>query len=334
MIKVLYISNFKPDVGGISGQIQILMENLDPQRVTTEIFNTKGNFVRRFISFFSLLVKGVSFDVFHIHGCSYWGGFFPIIIGTIVGKILSKRIIITYHGGDAEKFFTKYPRITVFFLKKANKIIVLSAYLESIFQKSGLAVEVIPNVLNYMKVIDFRKKTLTPRFICIRALRPLYNIPCIIDAFEIIKKNYSEATLTLLGDGSQREDLEEYVKSKGLNGVFFIGRVENAKVNEYLQNADIMLSSPRIDNMPVSILEGFKAGNLVISSNVGGVPYIIEHGFNGLLFESNTPSDLAEKALFALKNQNKSLQMIENARLSLIKYTWEAVEEKFYALYV
>ena len=46
--------------------------------------------------------------------------------------------------------------------------------------------------------------------------------------------------------------------------------------------------------MQVSVLEGFNAGLLVISSNVGGVPYMIEHGRSGLVFESDKEDEMAD----------------------------------------
>ena len=94
-----------------------------------------------------------------------------------------------------------------------------------------------------------------------------------------------------------------------------------------------MLSAPRIDNMPVSVLDGFNAGLLVISSNVGGVPYMIEDEVNGLLFESNNTMALAEKMMWALSHQDESHNMIDNAKEAVKLYSWECVREKIFELY-
>ena len=85
--------------------------------------------------------------------------------------------------------------------------------------------------------------------------------------------------------------------------------------------------------MPVSVLEGFRAGLLVISSNVGGVPYMIEDGRNGLLFESDNDRQMAEKMLAAVEDPDATLWMIANARQSLEDYRWENCREKLLALY-
>lgn len=66
------------------------------------------------------------------------------------------------------------------------------------------------------------------------------------------------------------------VEQKGIKNICFCGHVDNCEIYSYLNKADIFISSPVIDNQPMSVLEAFNAGLLVISSNVGGVPYMIE----------------------------------------------------------
>lgn len=85
--------------------------------------------------------------------------------------------------------------------------------------------------------------------------------------------------------------------------------------------------------MPVSVLEGMNAGLLVISSNVGGVPYMIEDGVNGMLFESKNAEALAEKMILAVEKQEKSKAMIHEAYQGLGKYSWESVKRKLLPVY-
>ena len=85
--------------------------------------------------------------------------------------------------------------------------------------------------------------------------------------------------------------------------------------------------------MPVSLLEAMNAGLLVISSNVGGVPYMIEQGRTGLLFESGDVDALADQIEWAIDHQEESLQMIENAKKEVKKYSWNSVREQLLPLY-
>lgn len=87
------------------------------------------------------------------------------------------------------------------------------------------------------------------------------------------------------------------------------------------------------DYMPVSVLEGMNAGLLVISSNVGGVPYMIDDGVNGLLFCSKNEEALAEKMILVVEKQEKSKAMIHEAYQGLGKYSWESVKRKLLPVY-
>ena len=75
------------------------------------------------------------------------------------------------------------------------------------------------------------------------------------------------------------------------------------------------------------------AGLLVISSRVGGVPYMIEHGKTGLLFESGNADALAQEMLWALGHPDKVSHIIMQAQDDVQKYTWENVKENILNLY-
>jgi glycosyltransferase involved in cell wall biosynthesis len=149
-----------------------------------------------------------------------------------------------------------------------------------------------------------------------------------------VLKQYQEATLDILGQGSMRAELETYVQEHNLTAVRFIGQVPNDKIYDYFANASIMLSAPKIDNMPVSLLEAMNAGLLVISSRVGGVPYMIEDGKTGLLFESENCNDLADKMTWALVHPQEVNTMIIAAQKEVQKYSWEKVKKQLFKVYI
>jgi len=333
MKRILYIANFTPGRGGISGQVECLVRNLSQEdRFSVDVFSTTGGLLRRVLCFFALLRRARRYDVLHIHGCSY-RGFLPVIYGVIVGKIWGQRIMVTYHGGGAQAFFSQHPRWVRFWLMKADKRVVLSGFLKTVFDKYEMPSVVIPNIVDLRNDVYTEKEKILPKFISVRHLRELYNIPCILKAFGLVQQRFPESELVLLGDGDRRKELESYVAEHDLRNVRFMGQVPNEIIGEYLQKSDIMLSAPKEDNMPVSLLEAFSAGLLVISSNVGGVPYILEHGRTGLLFESDNDSDLAKQMFWALSHQSESLQMIRNAKEDVQKYSIDNIREQIVALY-
>lgn len=323
-MKVLLVSNYKPGTGGISGQVELLARNLAKEGIGVDIFNTKGSFIYRLKCKKLLKRKAADYDVLHIHCCSSFG-FVPAVLGVTVGNKLEKRTVLTYHGGGADEFFRKHTRLVRYYLSRTDSNIVLSGFLGEVFDKYRIPYTIIPNIIELDSSRYKERQTIKPNFISIRTLSPLYNIECILRAFKQVKLQIPEATLRIVGDGPSRASLEEMVKTEDIKDVTFVGRVDNKEIYDQLDQADILLSAPRIDNMPVSILEAFNAGLLVISSNVGGVPYMIEDGNNGLLFESDNTVKLIDKMFFAVRNKIVVKQIVANAYKSLGDYSWKAI---------
>lgn len=331
-MNVLLICNYKPKVGGISGQVDILQKMLASDGHTAEVFSTKASFLRRMLLPFKLKSTGKDFDVFHIHCCSNWG-FLPAVVGVSVGRRLGKRIVLTYHGGGGEKFFDRHPKLVRHFLTRTDANIVLSGFLAQVFEKHGLPFATIPNILELDDSRFRQREMLQPNYICTRAHEPLYNIPCILRAFRKVQSIRPEATLTLVGGGSEHENLVRMAEELGLQNVTFTGRVANEDIYTYLDRADIMLSAPTVDNMPVSVLEAMNAGLLVISSKVGGVPYMVKNNNTGLLFDSDDSDALAGKMLWAVDNQTVARAIALQGHKAVSRYRWENIKEQLYETY-
>lgn len=331
-MKILLICTYKPEVGGISGQVELLQKYLRSEGHYADIFSTKRPILQRLLLPIQLLREARGYDVLHIHCCSGWG-FLPAVIGITIGRWLKKRIVLTYHGGGGEKFFGKHPRLVHHFLTRTNTNIVLSGFLAKIFDKHHIPYTIIPNIIE-LDDSQFRlRETIRPCFICTRAHETLYNIPCILKAFQLVQKEIPEASLSLVGNGSEHENLIHFSQELNLRNVTFIGRVGNNEIYRQLDQADIFLSSPTIDNMPVSVLEAMNAGLLVISSRVGGVPYMIKNNTTGLLFESDNHEELAQKMLWAAANQTVTKAIIQQAHRAVGNYRWEIIKEKLYTVY-
>ena len=331
MKKLLLISNYTPGIGGINAQVDVLQYYLRKEGWNVNIFSTKGNPFLRLLRMLQLMCCANRYDVLHIHACSYWG-MLPVVMGVIAGKLWGKHIVITYHGGEASDYFAKHIKFVRYWLGHADKVIVLSGFLKDIFDQYDIPCEVIPNIV-VLQPQSQRKKPIAPRFVCIRHLEPLYDIPCVLRAYKQVLAHYPNATLDILGKGSLREQLEKYVMDNNLIAVRFVGQVSNQQIYEYLANADIMLSAAKVDNMPVSLLEAMNAGLLVIAGKVGGIPYMIEDGKTGLLFKSEDSADLANKILWALSNPPKTQRIVNEAQREVQKYAWKNIKHKLINIY-
>ena len=331
-MRILLICNFKPGVGGISGQVELLQRHLRDDGHTADIFSTKGSFLWRLGLLRRLRKVARNYDVLHIHCCSGWG-FLPAVVGVTIGRKQQKRVVLTYHGGGGERFFDRHPRLVRHFLTRTDQNIVLSGFLAKVFDKHNITYTVIPNIIELDGTRYRERSSVKASFICVRAHEPLYNIPCLLRALQRVQSRQPEASLTLVGSGSEHLALTQQVKQMGLRNVTFTGRVDNSEIYHHLDQADIMLSAPTVDNMPVSLLEAMNAGLLVISSNVGGVPYMVKNNSTGLLFESDNSDELASKMLWAIENPAIVHAITQQAHKAVGRYRWENIKEQLYKAY-
>jgi glycosyltransferase involved in cell wall biosynthesis len=120
-------------------------------------------------------------------------------------------------------------------------------------------------------------------------LNPVKCQDLLILAFDSIRAHFPQAHLILVGDGPARDALRALIAQLQLErSVHLIGY--QAEPERYLQVMDVFALTSSLEGLPLAILEAWAVGLPVIASAVGGVPELINHGHNGLLFQ---PGDKA-----------------------------------------
>ncbi|MFL5342130.1 MAG: glycosyltransferase family 4 protein, partial [Gemmataceae bacterium] len=107
----------------------------------------------------------------------------------------------------------------------------------------------------------------------------------LLRAVATLRCRIPEVRLLLVGDGPERDRLEHAAAELNVRDrVCFAGYQANPE--HFLQAMDIFALTSRSEGLPVSLLEAWAAGLPVVCSAVGGVPKVITHGEDGLLFPS------------------------------------------------
>ena len=111
------------------------------------------------------------------------------------------------------------------------------------------------------------------------------------------------------------------------------GRIDNAQIPALYAAADVMLNPSTVDNMPISILEAFASGVPVVSTDVGGVPFIAEDGRTALLVPARDPAQMAGAMLRILQDRPLAVRLAAAARDEVKQYAWPVVRQKWLAVY-
>ena len=281
----------------------------------------------------TLLVRVRTYDVIHVFSASYFSFVLSPTPAILVAKLYGKKVMLNYRSGEAEDHLTRWRRTALPVINLADKVVVPSGYLVEVFGRFGIRAESIANTVDLTRFRFRTRSPLRPVILSNRNLENLYNVECILRAFAIIQKRVSEARLIVAGDGSERARLESLKEGLGLKNVEFIGQVSPEQMPELYDQADIFVNASNIDNMPVSHIEAFASGLAVVTTDAGGIPYIVAHERNGLVVPCGDYEAIARSVVTLLEDASVADRLIRTACADCEKYTWSAVREEWLATY-
>lgn len=279
------------------------------------------------------------YNIIHLHG-DFMEGYF----GGKLSKKLSIPAVITIHAGLNKRLLktknTKY-------FKNISKIICVSNEIAEDLKNMGIQEEKIKIITSGVNLNEFdnadknatdklRDQYLKPIIISVGVLRINKGFYYLIDAFKIIKEKINSATLIIIGDGPEKNNLK--TQAFGISDIYFLGRQEHDKVIEYLKVADIfVLASINMANdregTPTSIMEAMAAGLPVIATKVGGSPYLIKDGISGLLVDPNSSKELAKAVLKLINNPDLISKMrVQNLKDITLK-NWPIIAKTITEIY-
>ena len=299
-------------------------------------YGTRIKYVRTIVTeltYLPLLVRELRrADVVHVFSASYASFLIAPLPAIAVAKALGKPVILNYHSGQAPDHLRR-SAIARAALARVDRNVVQSPFLHQVFARFGLDSAIIPNTIDTRRFPFRRRETFGPHLLCTRNLEALYNVGCTIRAFRLVQDRYPNATLTLVGSGSEEHILQALTRELRLTGVTFAGRVPPTEVSRFYQAADIFVQSPNIDNMPLSILEAFATGLPVVSTEAGGVPAILHHEIDGLLAPLNDHRTIAAHVSRLLEDRTLAGRLVHSAHERCRAFSWSTVREKWLEVY-
>ena len=273
-------------------------------------------------------------DVVHAFSASYWSFLLAPVPAMTVARLYRKGVILNYHSGEAEDHLSRW-RSAKPPMRLAHRIVVPSRYLVDVFAGHGLTAREIGNFVEIERY-EFRVRTEPrPVFLNNRNLEKHYNVACTLRAFARICVEEADARLILVGDGSERRNLEALAEALGVRDrVEFRGRVAPERMPFVYDEADIFLNSSDVDNVPLSIAEAFASGLPVVTTNTGGIPGMVTHDHSGLLVPRGDDAALAAAALRVLREGGLAARLGAAARtVCLTRYAWPAVRDAWLQVY-
>lgn len=231
----------------------------------------------------SLLWRAWRYDVLHVFSASYWSFLLAPTPAVLIGRLYGRAVILNYRSGEADEHLTRHGKVALPIMRLASVVVTPSGYLVKVLAGYGLKACAIHNFVELDRFAYRERRVPEPRLFSNRNLETMYGVDDVIRAFGLVQARFDRAELTLVGDGSQRPELERLVRELGLRHVCFLGRIAPEEMPAHYEAADIYINGSRIDNMPHSIIEAYASGTAVATTNAGGIPFIVSHEQTGLM---------------------------------------------------
>jgi glycosyltransferase involved in cell wall biosynthesis len=250
-------------------------------------------------------------------------------------RVLKIPYIPFIHGGNME-----HRLINHFFLCKLvfnySKInIAPSSYFKHIFQQYGFHhILEIPNNVFIDDYTFFPKNHFKPNLLWVRSMAAIYQPKMAIDVLFEIKKVYPDATLTMVGPEKDVTiaSLKQYATEKNVE-VVFTGKLTKKEWHKLAKTHDIFINTTSIDNTPVTLIEAMALGMPIVSTNVGGIPFMVKNNEHVKLVLPNQVAEFVKAIVELIENPDKTNVMVLNARKLAETMDWNKVKHLWINLF-
>lgn len=270
--------------------------------IATKTANDIGKAGLAFTRQLAAQITREGFDILHTHDYK------SDLLGLRAARRAGIPVVATCHGFTESSMRLKfYKQLDILALRRFDAVITVSNLLRDALCRRGVPAERVVTIHNCIDNpvpvgdadLTRLKKALKLReddkvVLAVGRLSREKNFAMLIRAVALLAGDLPRAKLVIVGDGSQRQQLENLCHRLNVDDkVVFTGHRSDVQTLMALSHC-VAISSVR-EGLPITLLEAMSAGRTVIATKVGGIPEVIRDGENGLLVESGDAAAMAKR---------------------------------------
>ncbi|WP_299251693.1 glycosyltransferase family 4 protein [uncultured Lacinutrix sp.] len=331
MKKILYIGNKLSSKGKTATTIDTLSSVLATEGYCVKSVSSKKNKFLRLLDMLLSIIKNKTWADYVLIDTYSTQNFYFAYLSSQLCRVFNLKYIPILHGGNLPNRLKSSPKLSKAVFNNAYINVSPSEYLKSNFESLGYQnITIIPNAIE-IEHYTFKSRTIeTIRLLWVRSFSEIYNPKLAVSILKILQDKGFETNLTMVGpdnDGSL-EATKIFAKSLKVD-VSFTGKLSKKEWITLSKDYNIFINTTNFDNMPVSIIEAMALGLPVISTNVGGLPFLIAHNVDGILVSPNNVDAFTTAILKLKNNEDLKNNLVTQARKKTEQYSWQIVKEKW-----
>lgn len=273
-------------------------------------------------------------QLFHVMANSGWSWHLFAAPAIWIARLRGVPVIVNYRGGEAAEFLRRSRWAVQVSMRRTARLVVPSGFLQQIFGDHGMPAEVVPNIVDLSRFRPAERPPELPQLLVARNLEPLYDNTTALEAFALVRARHPAARLVIAGTGPEADALKARAQALGVaDAVRFAGRVDRGEMAELLRTSSVALNPSLVDNMPNSLLEALASGVPVVSTRVGGVPFLVEHGRTAMLVPPRDPAAMAAAVTALLDDPALAGRLAAAGLAEARRYAWDRVGPRLASVY-
>ncbi len=331
--KILYVGNNTSKKTNYGSSILLVSKLLAGEGYQMSITSSKQNIFFRLIDMsISVFKHRNKVDYILIDTFSSLN-FYSALITSQISRLFKVKYIPVLRGGNLPHRIEKNKFLSNLIFNNSYINVAPSNYLKTEFDKKNYKTLLIPNILELEKYSFFKREQIEPKLLWVRAFQDVYNPMMAIDTFSLVKKKFPDAKLTMVGPKKDYtfDEVESRIKELELEECIELTGVLPKNVwHEKSKDFDILINTTNFDNTPNSVIEGMAMGLTIVTTNVGGIPYLIDNDIDGVLVEKQNANQMAKEIIRIIKNNENEMSV--NARLKVENFGWQKVKYKWFSI--
>jgi glycosyltransferase involved in cell wall biosynthesis len=294
--RIVYIGNKLKGKGSNVTTIETLGIQLTTLGYTVYTFSSVRNKLLRLLDMLGgVITKGRKADVVLIDTYSTQNFYYAVAVANLC-RLLRIPYVPILHGGNLPERLQKNKYVSYKLFHGAKTNVAPSRYLMEIFSSEGYKnLTYIPNTIEIQDYPFLLRNEIAPKLLWVRSFAEIYNPMLALNVLKKLRESYPQASLCMVGpdkDGSL-EKCKEYARQHELP-ITFTGRLSKQEWRQKSIDYDIFINTTNFDNTPVSVIEAMALGLPIVSTRVGGIPYLIEDHIDGLLVPPNNSESFVD----------------------------------------
>jgi glycosyltransferase involved in cell wall biosynthesis len=331
-VKILYVGNILSKHGYSATTIETLGVALEQQGFEVVYASSLKNKLFRFID---ILIKTISYstkvdyvliDTYSTH--NFWYAFSV----SQLARIFNVKYIPILHGGNLPQRVKKSFYLSKMIFNNAYYNVAPSNYLLKKFQQFNFPnLVLIPNSIDIGKYpFKLRSTKLIPNLLWVRSIDLIYNPEMAIQVLSILKSKFPDSKLSMVGPykGINEEQLNSIIR-KYNSDVIVTGKLTKQEWTKLSEGFDIFINTTHFDNTPVSLIEAIALGLPVVSTNVGGIPYLVKNRETALLVDDADCQSMVDAITELIENPELAQKLSNNGRKLVEQFDWQIVKNQW-----